>query len=76
MCARAVESSAVHKAAILALKGITAASGVSVPAGSKAGLVGLVTETNKCFDNMIGDKFPRITSRSCHRTTSAWAASW
>ena len=39
--------------------GIAAASGMSVPAGSKAGLISLVTETNKCFDEMVGDLFPR-----------------
>ncbi len=37
MCAEAVEPSAAHKAAILALKGITAAAGISMPPGSKAG---------------------------------------
>ena len=62
MCAKTTAPSEVHKAAILALKGITAASGVSGPAGSKAGLISLVTETNKRFDDMVGDLFPR-TSR-------------
>ena len=59
MCARAVEPTHAQKAAILALKGITAASGLSVPVGAKAGLIALVIETNKCFDDMVGEKFPR-----------------
>ena len=61
MCARAVEPTQAQKACILALKGITAAAGLSVPPGAKAGLIALVIETNKCFDKMVGDTLPRKT---------------
>ena len=66
MCARAVEPTNEQKAMILALKGITAAACLSIPAGSKVGLMQLVIETNKCFDEMVGDKFPR-TTLTCKR---------
>ncbi len=61
MCARAVEPTNAQDACILALKGITAAAGLSVPAGAKAGLIALVTDANKCSEHMVGDKFPRAT---------------
>ena len=61
MCARAVEPTNEQKAMILALKGITAAAGLSIPAGSKVGLMQLVIETNKSFDEMVEDSFPRAT---------------
>ena len=61
MCARAVEPTNEQKAMILALKGITAAASLTMPAGSKVGLMQLVIETNKSFDEMVGDKFPRAT---------------
>ena len=55
MCARAVEPTQPQKAAILALRGITAAGGLSVPFGAKAGLIAFVIETNMCFDDMVGE---------------------
>ena len=61
MCARAVEPTTEQKAIIQTLKGITAESGIATSAGVKTGLISLVIQTNKAFDDMVGDTFPRKT---------------
>ena len=61
MCAGAVEPTTEQKAIIQTLRGITAESGYATSAGVKTGLISLVTQTNKAFDDMVGDTFPRRT---------------
>ena len=61
MCAGAVEPTPEQKAIIQTLKGITAESGIATSAGVKTGLISLVIQTNKAFDDMVGDTFPRKT---------------
>ncbi len=59
MCARAVEPTVIQKATILALKCITAMSGISVPQGATAGLIIMVIEASKYFNDMVCDRVPR-----------------
>ena len=63
MCARAPEPTDQHKACNLALKHITAVKALSVSPGAASGLIALVVETNKAFEDMVDDKFPTETMR-------------